>query len=269
MYSGLALHIKESQNNCNLTAVYYKINNWGMGSDLHHFSQALCNALELHQTVFVEGDWVWNDKAFCSKYATASPGRNNASFSCYFSNEISPCMPTSYRTIDANNSYLNCPSFSRNRQTRSLFRAASMEYMFAYLNYHVVLDAEKVILDVFGPEGIPEDMITVHVRWGDKIHSWGNTLIAIEAYVDSVEKLVFSKSIEKPVIFLVSEDPAAVKAFYESKSCCMALPNDKRVAAVKVRQLSMWKVRVYEAAVSNITGYFSKLFLEISIILKY
>jgi hypothetical protein len=217
MHSDLAHHIKQSQHNCSHQAVFYKINNWGMGSDFHHFSQALCIALEEHKTVFVTGDWVWNDKYFCGRYATLPPDTNNASFDCYFSREVSPCVPAFYRTIDANNSYSKCPSFVRNKHTRTVFRAASMEYLFAYLNHHIVVDAEKAMGDIFGEQGIPLDMITVHVRWGDKIHSWGDTLLAIEVYVDAVEKLVFRKSIEDPVIFLVSEDPAAVQAFQESE----------------------------------------------------
>ncbi len=43
------------------------------------------------------------------------------------------------------------------------------EYLFANASPRVIALAEKAIIQqMFGPEGIPEDLITVHVRWSDK-----------------------------------------------------------------------------------------------------
>lgn len=50
------------------------MNNYGLGSDLHTWSQALCNALHLGMALSVRGSWIWEDSEFCGIGARAESG---------------------------------------------------------------------------------------------------------------------------------------------------------------------------------------------------
>jgi hypothetical protein len=75
---------------------------------------------------------------------------------------------------------------------------------------------------LFGPKGAPDDLITVHVRWGDKTTEM--KLVAIDKYIQAVETLLEENTTKlRPNttnstnhhanIYLATEDPLAAKAF--------------------------------------------------------
>jgi hypothetical protein len=98
------------------------------------------------------------------------------------------------------------------------FRAASTEYLFQQISPLVVDEAKRQVGLLFGPEGTPDDLITVHIRWGDKFWEMPNrTLVAIQTYVDAVSTLLhehFGQN-QSANIYLATEDP---RAFYEFKN---------------------------------------------------
>ena len=50
LFSSLALRINESQHRCE-KVIFHHMRNYGMGSDLHTWSQALRNAMELNYSL--------------------------------------------------------------------------------------------------------------------------------------------------------------------------------------------------------------------------
>jgi hypothetical protein len=97
---------------------------------------------------------------------------------------------------------------------RSDLRAATTEFLFGHVSPLVVQEAERQLALVFEKVGhVPKDLITVHIRWGDK--GGEMKLVPISDYIHAIEKvLVQRKSNDKTAnIFLATEDPRAVKAF--------------------------------------------------------
>jgi hypothetical protein len=68
------------------------------------------------------------------------------------------------------------------------FRAASIEYMFRTVSPLVIQEAQRQVGVVFGSNGVPEDLITVHVRWGDKGREM--QLVTMEQYINAIVRLV-------------------------------------------------------------------------------
>ena len=97
--------------------------------------------------------------------------------------------------------------------------AAAMEYLFQSVQPIVIDEASRQIKQAF-PEGLPDpdDLITVHMRWGDK-----NTevqLLPVEHYVRGVQELIHRRQKKKKSfgkknvhIYLASEDANAISAF--------------------------------------------------------
>merc|ERR1711974_157516 len=72
--------------------------------------------------------------------------------------------------------------------------------------------AQNAALKVFGAEGAPGDMATVHIRWGDK---WKEApLHSIKQYVAAIDKIEAQCKLPSNLtIFLMTEDPAVPPAF--------------------------------------------------------
>eukprot|EP00977_Amphora_coffeiformis_P012877 scaffold3271_cov181-Amphora_coffeaeformis.AAC.4 len=75
----------------------------------------------------------------------------------------------------------------------------------------LVQEARRQLLRVFGPQGPPENLVTVHIRWGDKGREM--KLVSAAQYVNAVRKLLPANTTRTGNIFLATEDPAAVQAF--------------------------------------------------------
>ena len=93
-----------------------------------------------------------------------------------------------------------------------------MEWLFKRLSTPVVEAATAALHDVFCPGAptggackAPDNMITVHVRWGDK--GLEMQLVNIAVYESAVQILIERHHIERPVIFFTTEDRTALRAF--------------------------------------------------------
>ena len=90
------------------------------------------------------------------------------------------------------------------------FRAAFSEYLFsAGLTNPVKSEVIRQMNQVFGSQTVPQNLVTIHLRWGNK--GFEAPLIDIEEYRKAVEKMVNEKSLqtngERINIYLATEDP--------------------------------------------------------------
>jgi hypothetical protein len=95
-----------------------------------------------------------------------------------------------------------------------------MEYLFARVSSLVIQEAERQLNLVF-KQGIPPDLITVQIRWGDKQKEM--KLVPAHDYVNCVQQILdrrnnpssssSSSSSSAVSVYLATEDPKAVEAF--------------------------------------------------------
>ncbi|EJK74333.1 hypothetical protein THAOC_03994 [Thalassiosira oceanica] len=111
-----------------------------------------------------------------------------------------------------------CPRYMNERRSVGDFMGAAMEYLFQSVRPEVIAEAERQAREAF-PEGLPDpnNMVTVHMRWGDKPGEVGEKTPA-EYFVTGVKRFVQMKGLggSSPVhIYLASEDEVAIRAFGE------------------------------------------------------
>jgi len=201
----MAKIIQEHQSNCTGTVKFNPRMTVGFGSEIHIWSQALCNSMQSGTTLLqLNENWQWNDEKFCKTAPHKQP------FSCYFNvrTECPHSAPASDQPITHNNRMTRCPKYIRDMDSRRAFRAAAMEYLFSDLNPALVDEARRSIVDVFGQEGVPEDLITMHVRWGDK--SAEMTLVEESEFYGGIEKVVTSHNLTNPHIYISTESSEAL-----------------------------------------------------------
>lgn len=198
--STLAKKIYEKQNKCTPTVNEYFHKSSGMGSDLHVWTQAVCNSMQTGETLLLKDEsWIWNDKAFCQQHSTVK-----GPFGCYFNLQLTcPESKFSHRPIKVSNGYEMCPKYIKNIDDRQAFRAAAIEYLFSNLNEKLVKETNEAIVEVFGDTGIPKNLITLHLRWGDKGREM--TLVTAQEYFDGIAALVANHSIASPHIYVTTE----------------------------------------------------------------
>jgi hypothetical protein len=175
-----------------------------MGSDIHTYSQALCNSMQKGSTLLeLTEPWIWNDRKFCG-------GAPSQPLSCYFNikNKCPHNLKPPYEMISFNHSFDRCPTYIQDDRSRQVFRASAMEYLFSDINKRLVKEAESSIVSVFGDYGIPDDMITVHLRWGDKKKEM--KLVSQQEFVDAISAIASNYSITHPKVFITTESKDAL-----------------------------------------------------------
>jgi len=177
-----------------------------MGSEIHVWSQALCKSMQDGKTLVQANQlWQYNDPALCNATGMSEHAQP---LSCYF-NIRSECSPhPNDQAADSRNGFDQCPKYIQDLPTRTAFRSAAMEYLFSNLNPALVDEARKAIIDVFGKKGIPKDLITVHIRWGDKKIEM--ELVSPAEYYEAINSFVEKHAITKPRIFVSTEHPRAI-----------------------------------------------------------
>eukprot|EP00980_Cylindrotheca_fusiformis_P000606 scaffold154_cov129-Cylindrotheca_fusiformis.AAC.23 len=234
--SSLARSFQRHQDDCSLPLGNFKFRNrFGLGSDLHVWGQALCNALHHGVRIRTVFDWLWMDQQECDN---EKEGGGGSPMLCYFPSSELQCpgdlqSATDHPTFDV--AFFNisggprqgtvnwdCPSIvSTNPNTTTTttttfadVQRAAKEFLFARLSPHVVQEAERQHQLVFkGRNKTPEDLITVHIRWGDKHREM--KLVPIKDYLAAIHRLL--KERPRPVvnIYLATEDPNAVALFQQ------------------------------------------------------
>lgn len=210
-------------------------NRFGLGSDLHVWGQGLCNGMQLGMRIRTVGDWTWLDQKNCA--SRESP------MLCYFPQAELNCpgdlieareQPDfdASMNLSRSNGVVNdyCQQIYQGL-TRQDVRRSALEFLFANLSPLVVEEAERQLNLVFdGLEKVPDDLIAVHIRWGDKEKEM--KLVSINEYIKGIQQIIeerkqrnreknggISKGIHgmQPAnIYLATEDPKAVQAFRDS-----------------------------------------------------
>lgn len=209
-----AKFFQDHQGNCDLPITDYSFRNrFGLGSDLHVWTQAVCNAAELKVRVKSILPWIWWDESSCLTAA----GEQATPIQCYFPKAELSCKgdveKVAETTMKKRQSY-RCDGIMQNYNV-SEFRAGGIEYLFSSVSPVLINDAERQLNIIF-PNGVPPDLITVQVRWGDKLVEM-TTFISIEEYIGGVYEILKARNDppNRANIFLATEDPRAVKAFRE------------------------------------------------------
>jgi hypothetical protein len=205
LHTPLAKTIKQHQSVCTDKVYYYHQNNWGMGSDLHTWTQAVCNSMQKNSTLLEQTEtWIWNDRNFCGEAYHKQP------LACYFNLEKHCPQSSTYpeRMMSFNHSYDRCPTYIQDDKTRQEFRAAAIEYLFSNLSPKIVKAADDEIVNVFGVDGVPDNMFTVHLRWGDKKREM--KLVTQQEYVDAITALAANETITHPKVFVTTESKDAL-----------------------------------------------------------
>lgn len=249
--SPMAQQIENHQTNCSVpVATHYFDNTFGLGSHLILWGQALCNAMPTTSTMSDESfriqskspdTWLWLDQTHCD----LAEARYQSPLLCYFPKAEQRCREkadpmTITRPLSSSSSLISysrnisdprdkkfhCP-WVQNPETRSLFRAAATEYLFQQLSPLVIQEARRQIGIVFASNHgiVPENLITVHIRWGDKF--WEMDLPPIEEYIEAVHNLTIRDTMitapsdvtpSRPIsVYLATEDPKAHEAFLSAK----------------------------------------------------
>lgn len=224
--SPMAIKILEHQTNCDLPVTTFHVDNtYGLGSHLTLWSQAMCNAMHINARLRTENSiWLWLDQTLCdAQQAERSP------LLCYFSAAEFLCgneQDTSLEVVnisDPRETQNWCP-YLRQEKPKQIkyepkladFRAASIEFLFRQVSPIVIQEAERQSGLLFGPGGAPADLITVHMRWGDKF--WEMDLASVEEYVKGVSNLLHQQGRGNSTanIYLATEDPKAREAFVDA-----------------------------------------------------
>jgi len=151
--------------------------------------------------------WIWNDAALCN-------GTHAQPLSCYFNVQLE--CPNSKKVSEkkiawTNDFHRGCPKYIQDMDTRHAFRAAAMEYLFSNLNPRLIEEAEAAIEGVFGPEGIPQNMITLHLRLGDKYKEM--TLVTQAEYVDAIHNVTVKYNLTDPHVYVTTESLEGIENF--------------------------------------------------------
>jgi hypothetical protein len=225
LLSPLAREISAHQENCSLPLIKFKQRNrFGIGSDLHVWTQALCNAMELKSRLWTPPPW-----ENAGPNETCDDGAAQSAFNCLFPNAELRCpqdAALAFINNSSNISWIPLPvhggglpdhwgckqTLSRGLYTTVDLRTSGIEYLFSRITSDVIRAAERRLGKMF-PNGVPKDLITVHVRWGDKLIREMER-VSVENYTLAIQNLLERRQADTPVnIFLATEDPKAVRRF--------------------------------------------------------
>lgn len=251
--SDYAKIIDQHQSNCSIPLANHHFDNtFGLGSHIILWGQALCNGMESRLRMRSHApEWLWLDQEYCDmrQQAIMSP------MLCYFPSSEYRCSDSSSThhisdnddtssAVDDSTRYNDLsilPNITDPRKTddwcklaksspeeKAMVRAASTEYLFQRLSPLVIQEAQRQIGTIF-PNGIvPTNLVTVHIRWGDKF--WEMDLPPIQEYINAVNSILSvnnthgnntttAANATTANIYLATEDPRAYKEFME------AIPN--------------------------------------------
>jgi hypothetical protein len=253
--SDFAKKIQDHQSDCSLPlATHHFDNTFGMGSHLALWSQAMCNGMETgHRMVSLAHEWIWLDQFHCDMHPD---GAQISPLLCYFpaaeslqcpsvilvdrdSTTQAPLIGDNHNSISeteiSHKIWVDSTSTSTTNITdprdtkqwcrltktsspeiKAAYRASSTEYLFHKVSPLVIQEAQRQIGVIF-PNGIvPEDIITVHIRWGDKFFEMD--LPPISEYIDAIQNLTSHNNAKNnTTIYLATEDPKAYEEFMLAK----------------------------------------------------
>lgn len=240
--SDYAQKIESHQSNCSIPLATHRFDNtFGLGSHIALWGQALCNGMEVRYRMRShEPKWLWLDQQHCDmqEQAVLSP------MLCYFpaseyrcsdldrtlthvggENDVSSTVGYSVNITDPRNQKDWCKLAKESEESKTMLRASSIEYLFQSVSPLVIREAKRQIGLIFPDGVVPEDLVTVHIRWGDKF--WEMDLPPIEEYIAAVNTILSSNrstldgqtiaNVTTANIYLATEDPKAYQEFMAAK----------------------------------------------------
>ena len=107
------------------------------------------------------------------------------------------------------------PDCAPRGHTSAQMRRAATEFLFRQPPPHVRTKACEILTRVFGRGGAPNDLILVQMRWDDKVDTdFPMEAITIRRFVTAVAALVRRHRLREPVVYLETQSPQALRAFY-------------------------------------------------------
>jgi len=203
-------------------------NRQGLGSAFHTFAQRMCYALEVGALMRIEGMWKWADYSGTCPSIGKRQSSGDDPFRCYFGEHVggSRCGNVNWSVVEKApppHRYGTCPSIQNlevGGSSIEQYMSAAMEWLFQSVNPTVIAEAERQLADVF-PHGAPhpDDLITVHIRRGDKVVS-EMPFQSIDKYVNATKRLVATRPEERsdmPVhVYIASMDQEVLDEFREA-----------------------------------------------------
>jgi hypothetical protein len=210
----LAKRIVAHQTNCSIPLLQSELNQFGLGSSLHSYADNLCYVFENRRTWTQhstrEGPWIWRDTSVCGK-------EDQSPLQCYFPGAEMQCPndPVNVKQQKPLERYDLCNKFRAEYSQKELF-AATMEYLFRNVSKVVIEEAERQLNLVFPSGQVPQGLIVVHIRWGDK--GFEMKKVPISEYLDGIRTILGRRGIsdnsKEPVhVYLATEDQNAVREF--------------------------------------------------------
>lgn len=229
---------------------------WGVGNNYFKWSTFLCTAQMDSAMLLFRGDFSWTNgldecDAAQTQHIGAPNGTGYSYMQCFFPKDSTTTCTTMNRNgqeqqvlppkdkEDARvvkDTVLGKAALNNNHrklgrlcdiwlkeQGISLrdWRAASMNWLFRSVSDRVLQEGHRQIRQAF-PEGLPtsEDLVTAHVRWGDKISAGGYKRIEIHEYIAAIHKIVGPRANDTRRtlhIYVASEDAEARRQFDDQK----------------------------------------------------
>jgi len=235
------------------TATHHFDNTFGLGSHLILWGQAMCNGMELGLLMRSQApEWLWLDRGHCDMQTQAAV----SPLLCYFPSSEDRCgsylkqqqqhqqhqQKQEFNITDPRRKNEWCQLAKQSEESKAMVRASSTEYLFQSLSPLVIQEAKRQIGVVFPGGEAPEDLVTVHIRWGDKF--WEMDLPPIQEYIDAVHAILsahddfpghvsnmnvnasvnenanvnaYATTTTTANIYLSTEDPRAYQEFMDAK----------------------------------------------------
>lgn len=213
--SEYAKKIQAHQSNCSLPVARHHFDNtFGLGSHLILWGQAMCNGMEesLRMLSYAQ-DWLWLDKEHCD-------GKQASPLHCYFPSSENQCTDNTLLVPATNITdprRHRCALVMESEESRAMVRASSTEYLFRKVSPLVIQESNRQIGVIFPGGVVPEDLVSVHIRWGDKF--WEMDLPPIEEYIQAVHTILSRRNVDTTTahVYLATEDPRAYQEFMNAK----------------------------------------------------
>jgi hypothetical protein len=234
--SEYARSIQRHQSNCTLPlATHYMDNTFGLGSHFLLWGQAMCNAMESGHRIqsYTSSPWLWLDQDHCDVDPNISPlhcylpQAEPTQLKCSNDDNTIESMPTSINVTDPRQVKEWCQRVqTASPETKAQVRAASTEFLFQTVSPLIIQEAQRQIGVIFPNGEIPPDLVTVHIRWGDKF--WEMDLASIDEYIHAINELLWKRrqhghseynnsTVPSANIYLATEDPRAYQEFLQAK----------------------------------------------------
>ena len=238
--SGIAKEFAAHRHNCSKPLMWFHPCKGGLGCSLHSYAYAMCLAHRENVRLYTP-KFLYTDETVLT-----SPNPDDLStMNAYFhtlelqcpGDQVEARRQQNARKKERKKTHMKISSYWQNSETVNPcasilnkpefqgvsnidMRGASLEAMFAAgLSPTIVAEARRQHALVFGDRGVPpsSQLITVHVRWGDKKNEM--FLVNIEEYIQAVFQIAAKLQLEphETHIYLATEDPAAVQAFQEAR----------------------------------------------------